>query len=192
MNGGAGNDTYVVDSGGESVIEVAGGGFDTVESSVSFYFSESYELEKLVLTGSGDTKGYGNSLDNEIWGNSGNNVLRGGLGADTLDGGAGNDVYLYVTAAESSVAAGIDTVNLMSGDLIDLSLIDADTNTGGNQAFSFIGGAAFSNTAGELRAEDKGGYWEVQGDVDGNGTADFVLHVVLGDADPLTAADFFP
>jgi hypothetical protein len=54
-----------------------------------------------------------------------------------------------------------------AGDLIDLSRIDANTLLDGDQAFEFIGNAAFSKTAGELRFENisiGGPVWLVQGD----------------------------
>ena len=44
-----------------------------------------------------------------------------------------------------------------------------------DQAFSFIGAAFFSHTAGELRNFANGGSWLVQGDVNGDGVADFTL-----------------
>jgi hypothetical protein len=64
---------------------------------------------------------------------------------------------------------------------------------GGDQAFAFIGSAAFSGQAGQLRAEQSGttaGLWTVQGDLDGNGAADFQLLVTVADSHTLTAADF--
>lgn len=72
-------------------------------------------------------------------------------------------------------------------DRIVLSAIDADSGTGGDQAFTFIGAGAFSNTAGEWRAVAEGPNTRVEGDVDGDGTADFQLallgNFVLGGGD---------
>jgi hypothetical protein len=58
----------------------------------------------------------------------------------------------------------------------------------GNQAFTFIADAAFSNTAGELRYEVSGTGLLLQGDLDGNGSADFAIFVK--DAASLAGTDF--
>ena len=77
------------------------------------------------------------------------------------------------------------------GDLINLSAIDADIGTAGNQAFSFIGAAAFSGTAGELRADLIGiSDWLVEADVSGDGMADMIIFVRTIDGDPIEANDF--
>src|SRR4029453_442493 len=47
----------------------------------------------LVLQGSADLQGYGNSEVNRIIGNAGNDLLNGEGGADIMRGGAGNDIY---------------------------------------------------------------------------------------------------
>ncbi|MGA0840103.1 MAG: hypothetical protein ACO3P1_09445, partial [Pseudomonadales bacterium] len=65
----------------------------------------------------------------------------------------------------------------ISLDRIDLSAIDADTTLADDQAFTFIGTAAFGNRAGELRYIP-GATSVVQGDTDGDGVADFTLRVV--------------
>ena len=54
----------------------------------------------------------------------------------------------------------------------------------GNQAFTFIGNQGFANVAGQLRFDTT--THKVQGDVDGDGNADFainvnVAHLVKGD-----------
>jgi serralysin len=110
-----------------------------------------------------------------------------------MTGGLGNDVFAYINAAHSTSAAQDGIHDFALGDLIDLSVIDADTGLGGNQAFGFIGNAAFGGHAGELRFQNVsagGAIWIVQGDTDGNGASDFEVVVVLADAHPLTGADF--
>ncbi|MFC3174731.1 beta strand repeat-containing protein [Novosphingobium bradum] len=101
LAGGAGNDAYVVDDVRDLAIEASGAdGTDTVMASVSFTLGPN--IENLVLLGSGNLVGTGNSLANAITGNAGNDVIDGGAGndtlyggpgADTMSGGADNDTY---------------------------------------------------------------------------------------------------
>ncbi len=202
MTGGAGNDTYVVDSAGDGVSEALGEGTDLVQASVAHTLGSN--VENLTLTGAADIDGTGNGLDNAITGNSGNNeltgsggndTLTGGAGTDTLTGGTGDDVFDWNLIAESAVGPGHDRVEgftgagAVGGDAIDVSGIDANTGSSGNQAFVFIGTAAFSAT-GQLRVADDGlGNTLVQGDVNGGG-ADFEILVVGVSAATFLAGDF--
>ena len=58
----------------------------------------------------------------------------------------------------------------------------------GDQAFSFIGTAAFTGVAGQLHYWYDAGRTIVSGDVNGNGTADF--NIVLAGTVILVAGDF--
>ena len=101
LNGGAGNDTYVVDVATDVIVEAAGGGTDTVQSTITLTLGT--ELENLTLLGSSAINGTGNAVANTLTGNSGSNslsglggndLLYGGAGNDTLDGGAGTDTLV--------------------------------------------------------------------------------------------------
>jgi Ca2+-binding RTX toxin-like protein len=89
LTGGAGNDTYVVGTG-DSIVEVAGGGTDTVHSALTYTLGSS--IENLTLTGSSAINGTGNTLNNVLSGNSAANVLTGGAGNDTYVVGAGDSI----------------------------------------------------------------------------------------------------
>ncbi|MDD1458565.1 ExeM/NucH family extracellular endonuclease, partial [Dolichospermum sp. ST_sed2] len=88
LRGGVGDDTYIISTSTNTITEAANAGIDTVLSSVTYTLTTNGE--NLVLTGTTDLNGTGNTLNNTLTGNSGNNILNGGTGADTLVGGSGN------------------------------------------------------------------------------------------------------
>ena len=125
-----------------------------------------------------DTLNGGGGSDT-LGGGKGNDKLAGGLDADTLTGGSGKDQFIFKTAAES-VSDGFDTItdfNGGKGDRLNLKAIDADTTSAGNQNFTFIGEDDFSGKAGELRIEKTGSAVDISADVDGDGDADFAIHL---------------
>lgn len=152
MVGGLGNDTYLVDNANDVVIESFNQGtLDRVQTSVSYSLSSITEVEVLETRNAAGTTAInlsGNGIDNTITGNNGQNVILGGLGNDTLRGNGGADTFRWTSTAEGNIDFTLtDTIVDFSkdqGDHIDLSAIDADTTTAGNQAFTFIGSDLFS------------------------------------------------
>ncbi|MFM6584349.1 MAG: beta strand repeat-containing protein [Dolichospermum sp.] len=151
--GGTGNDTYIVDST-DIITENAGGGTDTIQSSVNYSIALLTNVENLTLTGTA-ASGTGNVGNNVITGNSANNNLNGGAGNDTLNGGAGNDTLnggadddIYVVditdTITEDVEGGTDTIqssftytieditNVENLTLTGIADIDGTGNTGNN------------------------------------------------------------
>lgn len=136
---------------------------------------------------------YGRAGDDSLNGEAGADAIYGNLGADEMTGGddTARDRFIYFQMSESGVGAGNRDVitDFGSGeDRIEISRFDADITQGFKQRFDFVGDAAFSNTAGELRYEQTGGSTIVQADVNGDGIADFEIEL-LGLMD-LSADDF--
>jgi Ca2+-binding RTX toxin-like protein len=174
MIGGAGNDTYVVDrlpSGflnlipGDEITEFYNEGIDTVQSSVTYALGSN--VENLVLTGTSEINGTGNSLNNvltgncatnTLTGNAGNDTLAGGLGNDILTGGYGSDTYLFGNAD------GKDTLNEtagVSGDTDTLKLAEATTTQPvlvkqGNDLYVFIDENNYVRIVNEFQATNYG------------------------------------
>ena len=153
MVGGAGNDTYIVDSTGDVVVENPNAGNDTVISSITY--SLGANVENLILSGSANINGIGNSLNNVITGNAGNNVLNGGGGNDTLAGGAGNDTYIVDSTGDvvtENLNEGTDTVRssityTLGANVENLVLTGTgDLNGTGNALDNVITGNSGSNT----------------------------------------------
>lgn len=130
LQGGTGDDRYVVSVAGDSVVELVNEGVDTVETALSAW-TLGANLENLIHTGSTAFTGTGNALANVITGGGGDDLLRGGGGNDTLNGGLGDDIavfsglrsaYTIVATAEGyritdndAAADGDDGIDLLIG-----------------------------------------------------------------------------
>jgi Ca2+-binding RTX toxin-like protein len=133
LQGGLGNDTYVV-SRPDILIEAANAGADTVESAINWTLGDN--LEALRLSGSAAISGTGNGLANRaanrLTGESGNDTLGGGSGNDTLDGGSGRDSLDGGSGADSmSGGAGSDTyaVGNLSDRIVETSTLAGEIDT---------------------------------------------------------------
>ena len=123
LEGGKGNDVYVVDSADEITKGLGDAGIDRVVSSVTYGLGE--HQERLVLSGAGNNNGAGNSGDNIVSGNRGNNHLSGGAGDDVLNGEAGDD-RLNGGAGDDSLRGGSGADQLHGAAGNDRLYYDAD------------------------------------------------------------------
>ncbi len=150
--------------------------------------------ESLTFNGSAETDGwfriFGGRGSDTITGSQTADIISGGLGSDNLRGAGGADTFLYRSVADSLLSQRDSILDFSTGDRIDFSQIDAISGTPANDAFTFIGSAAFSGIAGELRATfyAGNGLWTVSGDVNGDGVADIEFFVTSDH--PITGGDF--
>ncbi|MBX4914787.1 M10 family metallopeptidase, partial [Rhizobium bangladeshense] len=164
LAGGTGNDIYVVYDDGDTIIENADEGIDTVQTYAASY-TLSANVENLTKIGSGAFAGTGNNLNNTITGGAaidilsggaGDDTLNGGAGADTLIGGTGNDTYIVDNASDvvtENADQGIDTVQTALASHTLAANVDNLTNSGtaaftgtGNDLANTIKGAAGADT----------------------------------------------
>nr|WP_310523070.1 calcium-binding protein [Polymorphobacter sp.] len=103
IDGGAGDDTYLVDTPADLTFEALNGGTDTVRANINgagYYLYAN--TENLILDGQ-TPFGVGNELANQLTGNAISNYLLGGAGNDTLNGKAGNDVLFGESGADTFI-----------------------------------------------------------------------------------------
>lgn len=133
LYGGAGDDSYVLASAQDVVVEYAGGGTDTVLTtlvslSLAVGLPTQYgHVENLTYTGTAGFAGTGNGLANVItgaaaadrlFGGAGDDSLLGNGGADALSGGAGNDLLLGGAGADRMDGGiGLDTASYQTAAL---------------------------------------------------------------------------
>jgi Ca2+-binding RTX toxin-like protein len=183
LDGGPGSDTahYGWSPGGVWA-SLAYGGFTGDAAGDSFASIEN-------LTGSGftdflqgddgDNRLSGLGGDDWLWAEGGNDTLEGGTGIDALFGGAGADTFLWTSIAETgAVIAAADLIGDFDSafDRIDVQAIDADETLGGDQAFAFIGGGAFT-AAGQIGWALEGSDTVIRMNTGGDLAADAVIRI---------------
>ncbi len=198
FRGGAGSDTISYEPrddsstlGGSGVGIDLGQGFTQTGAN---RFETLTSIENAAGTNVGDTI-IGKDGTNTLNGRGGNDILSGlggndkiigGGGRDELHGDSGADTFDFNAKTESRTGTSRDVIvdfSRSQGDKVDIATIDANSIAAGNQAFTFIGSAAFGLNAGELRFTSG----IIVGDIDGNGAADFQIAINVAS---MNAGDF--
>jgi Ca2+-binding RTX toxin-like protein len=173
MAGGDGDDIYITD-GGDTLIENAIHGTDTVLSSAAF-FALGDNFEDLILTGGAPISGSGNASSNRLTGNdaantlsgeggsdtlygmggndqlfggAGNDRLEGGAGVDTLTGGTGNDTFVVTTGDIVSAVAGEGTDTVVASFSLTLGFNLENLTLSGSAAINGTGNSAANTLIG--------------------------------------------
>ena len=197
-----GNDTIQYFGNIGVTIDLRSGNWSTLGLQINFANGKSQTATVCVgprsvienaVGGEGSDFLIGNQSGNTLLGNGGADRLLGSRGTDLMTGGANNDIFDFNLTKDSGKGVNRDVIFDFSGlggqfDKIDLLGIDAKT-AAGNQAFAFIGSAGFHDKAGELHVLNKGSFLLIEGDVNGDGRADFQIEV--HGTGSLSAGDFF-
>ncbi|MEL6477781.1 MAG: M10 family metallopeptidase C-terminal domain-containing protein [Pseudomonadota bacterium] len=163
--------------------EAAGDVFNSIENlrggaGIDFLYGDG--ATNIIQGGAGSDRTYGRAGDDILEGGAGFDKLYGNAGSDLMSGGADRDRFIYFSTSDSGSGAKnrdmITDFDPSEGETIEIGRFDADETRGGNQAFAFIGGAAFSEP-GQLRffKNTKSNLTIVQADTDGDGSADFEI-----------------
>jgi Ca2+-binding RTX toxin-like protein len=166
IDGGQGRDRLYGDAGNDHI--VGGAGADALYGQGG---------DDLMGGQDGDDILEGGEGRDVLFGDSGDDVLIGGGGADLLFGNAGADLFVFnaVSDSRSSARDRIGDFDAGAGDRVDLSRIDADVFTAGDQAFILV--ERFTGRAGEgfLAFDPTSNTSTLSLDVDGDRVADFQL-----------------
>lgn len=162
MLGGTGDDTFVVNSVHDRVVEYSGEGFDTVVTTLATYsLAGVAHVERLI--GEADTQTLtGNGLNNAIVSRGSGSTLDGGIGDDRLvisatpalvEGGDGFDRLVVRGRAGTAVSlsgdqlSGVELVTVAGGNALDLSGL----NTAPGQIRLLAGGGSVVGADGSDR-----------------------------------------
>lgn len=119
--------------------------------------------------GAGDDKLYGHAGNDVLNGGAGRDALFGGAGADVLIGGADADRFIFTVAADAGTGAAADRIADFQHDIDVIDLI-------GLPLTGFVGSAAFSGRAGQLRWSGTA----LEADLNGDRLADFAIVITGG------------
>ena len=173
VDGGAGDD-WIEGGSGDDILQ--GGSHGGAGDLISYIGATAGVAVNLALTTPQATGGAGSAGPIALPGGEGNDLIWGSAGADRHSGGPGADQFLY--RSEVEIGNGTDAcdwiLDFQADDRLDLSRLDANPAKSGNQAFSWIGTAAF-RSPGQLRYTVLNGIGLLEGNTIGTTGAEFQL-----------------
>jgi len=193
INAGAGDDTVFGGAGDDLIVAEAWDGADVYFGDDSDGGTGVDTLDMSAVTanvtvnlGSGPlfngTASSSQTGNDTIWGvenvntGSGNDTITASNAVNVMNGGAGDDTFKFNSA---SAADGDTIVGFEAGDRVDLTAIDANVGTAGDQSFALVSGAF--TAAGQLAVTHEsradGDFTVVEGNIDGNTDADFRIEI---------------
>ncbi len=152
LYGGNGSDLYFIVDHSDTIFEDAGGGIDTIQSSITYSLVLLPNVENIRLTGSANINATGNNGSNTLISNGGANVLNGGPGTDTASfelshaavtaslmtnsaTGDGSDTFISIENLVGSVYNDSLTGNNSNNVLDGLNGVDTLTGLGGDDTY---------------------------------------------------------
>lgn len=157
MLGGKGDDAYVVDDAGDVVVELAGEGIDTVETTLQEYRLTDH-VENLRFVGSGNFTGHGNAGDNLIVSGDGDDWLVGDEMSDDAPSG-----LEHLAAVAQSVSEAAERIESALSEIIgpqapgfefDTAVISISTSSPGQPATELQGTGANDLLLGRSGGDD--------------------------------------
>jgi Ca2+-binding RTX toxin-like protein len=136
-----------------------------------------FDGDDTISGADGDDMLFGGDGRDSVNGGRGRDTLSGDGHQDTLSGRGGADTFVFAKAADSR-GARPDTISDFGkgADLLDLQMIDANTDLGGNQAFGAPGSSPQANGLWSATAVESGkAVTYLYGDTNGDLAADLVI-----------------
>lgn len=178
----AGDDDLVGTNGGDTIDGLSGN--DSIQGLAGDDFLIGGEGFDSLLGGEGNDTLSGGDNGDALNGGAGDDSLDGGGFGDSHVGGAGYDTFSF-NLLETALSDEI--FDFEAGDAIQIGLTGQTSKDPGADLITFIGTAAFSNVAGEVRYSTGGGQTVVEVDVNGDAVSDQTIIILNGEFDLRTS-----
>ncbi|MDR9760498.1 calcium-binding protein, partial [Rhizobium redzepovicii] len=132
LQGGTGNDVYILGVQDVIIVEAAGEGTDEIRTALTSFSTANYaNVERLTYTGTGAAN---------LTGGAGDDILTGGVGNDILDGAGGNDILIGSGGADQLIGgSGTDTASYVNAGVAVTVNLKTGVHTGDAAGDTFSG-----------------------------------------------------